>query len=141
MAEEFEIDMGYSEEDQLVALEHELDQAYNVALLNRQMFFPANYLDGDMYYSVDREFDEAWAQASQDLDLYPAPHFERASQLRGKAVFLTSVFILLSLSLLFYTLAEGLHRSRGFLRYGAAFVATACLLLGIVTVAAIELLI
>ena len=91
--------------------------AENLSDIN-QLFFPSRYLNRDGSYAVQREVGETWAQAQQVADLNPSPHFDQADFLRSRARSRTLTFILLAMSLFFFTGAEGLHRSRPRLRYG-----------------------
>ena len=90
-------------------------QAANLAVTN-ELFFPIRYLQRDGSYDVDRELGEAWAQAGQAQALDPAPAFVEADAARRKSSSLVAIFILLTLSLLFYTFAESLHPARRGLR-------------------------
>lgn len=91
------------------------NNAESIAATDR-LFFPNRYLNRDGSYAGDRQIGEAWAEASQIQDLDPAPHFEEADQARLKTNWLVGIFIGLAISLLFFTLAEGLHHERGQLR-------------------------
>ncbi|MEM7111262.1 MAG: hypothetical protein AAF614_02430 [Chloroflexota bacterium] len=109
--------------------------AHSIAATDR-LFFPNRYLNRDGTYAGDRQIGEAWAEASQVRDLEPSPHFAEADQARLKTSWLVGIFIGLALSLLFFTLAEGLHHERQHLRYsmafGGAFSLTAAIIAGVI---------
>ncbi|HFC12676.1 MAG TPA: hypothetical protein ENJ56_07515 [Anaerolineae bacterium] len=90
--------------------------ASNLAATN-QIFFPTRYLNRDGSYAVQRQLGELWAQAAQINDLDPEPYFDQADVLRNKTNLLVASFILLTLSLFFYTMAESIHPDRPRLRY------------------------
>ena len=103
-----------------------------------RLFFPNRYLNRDGSYAGDRQVGEAWAEASQIRDLDPAPHFGEADQARLKTNWLVGIFIGLALSLLFFTIAEGLHQGRSQLRFIMAFAGSAFLTLTIMAGVIIE---
>lgn len=111
--------------------------AARVAAADR-LFFPNRYVDQNGRYASQRELGETWAQASQVRDLEPAPHFAAADQARLKTNWLVGIFIGLALSLLLYTLAEGLHPERRLLRWLTAVGGTFFLLFTIVAAIIIE---
>jgi hypothetical protein len=131
-----EYDLKFSE---AADVERQRAEAAGVAATSR-LFFPARYLNRDGSYATQRELGEAWAEAGQALDLDPEPHFAEADQLRTKTNWLVAIFMALSLSLLFYTLAEGLHPERRSLRYAMAITGTLFLLITIGATVAVELL-
>ncbi len=104
-----------------------------------QIFFPRRYLNRDGSYAIERQLGELWAQASQDRDLNANPHFAEADSLRGKASQLTGIFILLTMSLFFYTSAEGIYHERRRLRYTLGSIGTVLLLVTILAALLIEL--
>jgi hypothetical protein len=103
-----------------------------------QLFFPARYLNRDGSYNIERELGEAWAQAGQRNDLNSQPYFDRADAQRTKAIILIAVIIGLTISLLFYTLAEGLHPGRQRLRWLTTIGGTLFLIGGIIASLLIE---
>lgn len=130
----------YTEKDRLQALieadlklteapdvKRQQAEAAGMAATSR-LFFPARYLNRDGSYATERELGEAWAQAEQTLDLNPDPYFTAADQLSIKTSWLVGTFVFLSVALLLYTLAEGLHPKRQVLRYAVALIATLCFL-------------
>ena len=117
----------------------EFAQAGDLASVN-QIFFPSRYLNRDGSYALQRQLGETWAQAAQVIDLDPQPHFEEGDALRNKTIWLVGIFILLSLSLMAYTLAEAIHPLRTRLRMGLAIVGTLFLFATIGASISIELL-
>lgn len=87
-------------------------------------FFLSRYLTRDGAYNSRRELGEAWAETEQKMDLDPTVYFEFADLYALKTTYMMGLFVILSLSLLFYTLAEGLHPSRSFWRYTTAVLGT-----------------
>ncbi len=104
-----------------------------------QIFFPRRYLNRDGSYAIERQLGELWAQASQDRDLNAMPHFMEADLLRDKASQLTGIFILLTMSLFFYTSAEGIYHERRRLRYTLGSIGTVLLLVTVLAALLIEL--
>ncbi|MEM7114044.1 MAG: hypothetical protein AAF614_16535 [Chloroflexota bacterium] len=113
------------------------NNASSIAATDR-LFFPNRYLNRDGSYAGSRQLGEAWAEASQVRDLDPTPHLEEANQARLKTNWLVGVFIVLALSLLFFTLAEGLHPVRRQLRFMLALGGSLLLLLTVVAGLVIE---
>lgn len=103
-----------------------------------RLFFPHRYLNRDGSYAAERQIGEAWAEASQVRDLTPAPHFAEADQARLKTNWLVGIFMGLAVSLLFFTLAEGLHPERHRLRWVMAAGGGAFLLIIVVAGVIIE---
>ena len=102
-------------------------------------FFLTRYLTRDGVYDKERQLGEAWAEAAQRVDLEPFPHFVAADQWQIKTQLLVALFIVLSLSLLFLTLAGALDRQRQFLRYSAALLGALLLIFSVVAKLWIEL--
>lgn len=125
---------------QTALLKHEYTEARDLATTNR-FFFPTRYLNRDGTYAIERELGEAWAQAGQVMDLEPAPHFDEADVQRNKTSWLVAIFIALAVSLLCYTVAEGLHPVRKMARISFAVMASALLAFSLIAAAAIEILI
>ncbi len=96
-----------------------------------QLFFPSRYLNRDGSYNTSRDLGEAWAQAEQMQDLNAQTHFEDADGERVKIIVMVVLIIQLTIALLLYTLAEGLHPDRKWLRYGTAFGGTLFLIISV----------
>ncbi|MFN8441266.1 MAG: hypothetical protein U0175_10875 [Caldilineaceae bacterium] len=94
-------------------------------------FFLSRYLTRDGAYNSRRELGEAWAENEQKMDLDPIGYFQESDLYSLKTKLMMGLFVILSLSLLFYTLAEGLHAERPFWRYTAAILGTVTLTLSI----------
>ena len=95
-------------------------------------FFLTRYLTRNGEYDRPRQLGEAWAEAAQRVDLDPAPHFVIADAWQSKVELLVGLFIVLSFSLLFLTLAEALDRERQILRYSVAILGTLLLILTVI---------
>jgi hypothetical protein len=104
-------------------LRRERHSAINLATTN-QFFFPQRYLERDGSYNAQRQEAEIWAQAAQNLDLDPEPHIAEATAARQETKWLVAIFIPLSISLLFYTIAEALEPSQRKLRMVIAIAGT-----------------
>ena len=126
-------DVSESEAD---TLEHQMQEAWTLAI-GASYFFPNRYLNRDGTYDTDRELGEAWADAAQQKDLYPEQHFARADRLRAKSSWLVAVIVLLTVSVWFYTLAEGIDHP---VKYVLALGGTGFLLLGAATAVVQEIL-
>lgn len=85
-------------------------EAWGLALGLQYTFFPPRYLNPDGTYDTQRELDEEWAEASQQKDLTPGPHFEEADGLRLKSNLWTGVLIPLAIAFWFFTLAQAINR-------------------------------
>jgi hypothetical protein len=68
--------------------------------------FESRYVDPDGTYALQRQLDEAQADAARERDLNPNPHFAEADALRVKTSDLLIALMILSLSLIFFTLVE-----------------------------------
>lgn len=117
-----------SEEEQAV-LDADLEQAARLAATNRN-FFPGRYANRDGTYALPRQVAELMADAERREDLRPQPHLDASSKLDAKTFAFVQSIIVLSVSLLFLTLAGALHYDRKFLRWGAAAVGIILLLSG-----------
>lgn len=106
---------------------------------DNEFYYSKRFLNEDGSYNRSRELGEAWARAAQKLELDPAPHFAEADQLRRKSNRFIAIFIVLSFTLLFFTLAEGIDRSRALLRYTMAALGLLFLLYSVVAAAIVEL--
>ncbi len=126
-------------EQQAILLEDPAAQltAQNLATTN-QLFFPRRYLNRDGSYAVSRQLGEAWAQAEQVLDLDPSVHIAEAAVHAQKVKRLVQIFVVLSVTLIFYTLAEGVHPQRQKLRYSLATIGTVLLVLTTVAIIFVE---
>jgi hypothetical protein len=117
----------------------ERQQAQSVSLAGTgQLFFPTRYLNRDGSYNTQRELGENWAQAEQRLELDPQPHFDEADAERRKGIITISIITILTFSLLFYTLAEGMYPARHRLRLSTAILGTFFLTIGIIAAIAVQ---
>ncbi len=132
-------DLDSSSVDETLALDRQKINAWDIATAN-QGFFPNRYLTQDGEYNTQRELGEAWAEAEQQQDLHAKPHFAEADRLRAKSNWLIGVLIILAISLVLYTLAEGLKSSLKVPRYAMALGGTLFMFLGLVVTVAVELL-
>ena len=99
-------------------------EVWGLALGLQYTFFPPRYLNPDGTYNTQRELDESWAEAAQQNDLAPLPHFEEADALRLKANLLTSVLIPLAVAFWFFTCAQAIKNRIKYLLGIAGFVFT-----------------
>ena len=133
---------GASEEEQENLREQSTarmrEEAINLVTTNA-IFFPQRYLNRDGSYNIERQEAEMWAQAAQSVDINPEPHSEEAAQSRTKTIQLVAIFIPLSIALLFYTLAEGLHPAQRTWRYVVAVLGSIFLVITILSTIMVEL--
>lgn len=120
-------------------LNRQKTEAWDIATAN-QTFFPNRYLNRDGSYNVERELGETWAQAAQQQDVNPEPHFVASDRLRSRANWLIGVLIILAVALVLYTLAEGLNPAFKFIRFSLALGGTFFLLLSVAAMLAVEYL-
>lgn len=104
-------DLPNASDAEVLSLDRQKTEAWDLATEIQGSFFSNRYLDPDGSYATQRELDESWADAAQQKDLNPEPHFARADRLRAKSTTLVSILIVLAVSLLCFTLAETLSRS------------------------------
>lgn len=98
-------------------LRQEYAEAVDLATTD-QIFFPTRYLNRDGSYAIDRELGEAWAQASQVMDLDPAAHFEVADQQRVMSKWMLLLYIGVPIALLVFKVSQSIHAERHRLRVG-----------------------
>jgi hypothetical protein len=118
-------------------VEAQLLDVERLAATNRN-FFPGRYANQDGTYELDREIAELVADAEEREDLSPQPHLELAADLDRKTFSFTQVIIILSLSLLCFTIAGALHYERGWQRWGAAALGAFLLGVGALAVVLVE---
>ncbi|HLF26594.1 MAG TPA: hypothetical protein VJG32_09665 [Anaerolineae bacterium] len=99
-------DLPDASDSQAELLDRQMTEAWDLATEIQGSFFPNRYLDPDGNYDTQRELEEEYADAGQQKDLNPEPHFTLSDRLRNKSTTLVSVLIVLAVSLLLYTLAE-----------------------------------
>ncbi|MEL6149275.1 MAG: hypothetical protein AAFR56_06590 [Chloroflexota bacterium] len=132
-----EADIQNATPEESALLELQAVQARDEAVGNRD-FFETRFLNLDGSYNTDRDLGESLADARRDLDLDPAPHIATATASRAQVAQLVSIFIVLSVALLFYSLAEAIHPARRVLRYTCAAIATVCLVFSVVATILVE---
>jgi hypothetical protein len=116
-------DMPDASEFETPALDRQMSEAWDLATEIQGSFFPNRYLKPDGSYDTQRELDEAWADAAQQKDLNPDPHFARADRMRAKSTTLIVLLIALAVALWCYTLAETLdHKLRYVLAAGGTLI-------------------
>ncbi|HJW82710.1 MAG TPA: hypothetical protein VJ754_00250 [Anaerolineae bacterium] len=104
-------DLPTAAEDEAQALERQKTDAWDLAVEIQGGFFLPRYLDPDGSYDTQREIDEAWADAAQQKDLNPEPHFADADRLRGKSTTMVILLVPLTVALLGFTLAESMKHA------------------------------
>ncbi len=98
-----------------------------------RLFFPTRYLNHDGSYNIKRDLGEAWAQASQLLDLNPQSHFDEANALRAKETTINEAFVWLAVSMLFFAIAQMLNPAHQILRYSNGFLGMLFLIIATAT--------
>lgn len=92
-------------------LNQELAVASSLAAVD-EVFFPSRYLNRDGTYAAERELAEAWAEAAQNADLEPAPHYAEARREQVKRNWLLIVFVLTPAALLSFNLSHNIVPER-----------------------------
>ena len=127
-------DLGKATPAQKPDLERQSTEAIELAAMN-QIFFPPRYLEIDGTYNTRRELGERRAEAGLRLDLDPEPHFASIGPLHDKQRDWMIVLMVIALSLVMYTVAQGLHPIRRLLRYAFALGGTSALVAAAVVMA------
>ena len=116
-------DLPAAPEDEAKALERQKTDAWDLAVEIQGSFFPSRYLDPDGSYDTQREIDETWADAEQQKDLHPEPHFGDADRLRNKATTIVILLVPLASALLAFALAESMkHKLKYVLAAGGSLI-------------------
>ena len=97
-------------------------------------------MNRDGSYNIERQLGEAWAQAGQNMDLNAEQHFESARLERASIRNISIMVFGLTVALLFYTVANGIHPQRIKLRRGVAFLGMGATLASIGSFVIFELL-
>jgi hypothetical protein len=118
-------------EEQKASLTQQLQIAADSGATN-QFFFPLRYLNRDNSYNQPRELGESWAQAEQQNDLNPAPHFAEADLIRVQANSSSWLLTLVIAALAFYQISTVFDPSQTELRYFFAISATLATLIALV---------
>jgi len=105
------IDLDSAGADGAQSLERQMREAWDLATEIQGSFFENRYLDRDGTYDIPRELDELWADAAQQKDVNPEPHFARSDAMRAKSTSLIGILIALGASLVCFTLAGSLESS------------------------------
>ncbi|MEM6282939.1 MAG: hypothetical protein AAF787_12145 [Chloroflexota bacterium] len=132
-----ERDRANASPEEAALLELQALQARDESLSNRE-FFETRFLNLDGTYNTDRDLGESLADARRARDLDPAPHIATAIESRAQIRQLVGIFIVLSVALLFYSLAEAIHPTRRVLRYSCAIIASLCLTYSVVAALMVE---
>jgi hypothetical protein len=119
------------------ALDRQRREVWGLAQGLQFTFFPPRYLDPDGSYDTQRELDEEFAEAAQQKDITPGPHFEEADNLRFKANVLTSLLIVLAIAFWFFTVAQAIKNR---LKYLFGFGGFAFTFMGLVLLLIVEVL-
>jgi hypothetical protein len=131
-------EMETAPEEEALILDQQRAEAYDSATAV-QSFFPNRYLNPDGSYNLQRELGESWAEAGQEKDLNPEPHFQTADQMRAKSNRLIGVLIVLGVSLVFYTLADALNPALKGTRYSLITGGTLFMLISVIVTIMVEL--
>ena len=109
-----------SQEDALLGAEL---HHYAQLALDSKVLFPNRYLTDGAGYNLDLQLGEMWADAAEERDLDPAPHFEESDNLIRRTMYMLAAGAILSIGLIFYALVESLEmassRSRCLLILGS----------------------
>ena len=84
----------------------------NVQTDTSLFFFPSQYMNRQGGYNLNQEAGEIQAQASQDMDLDPIYHFQQADAKEAKSIALKTTLILMTVAMLFFSIARSLHPER-----------------------------
>lgn len=95
-----------SETDNADELEQQKSDSWGIAYGLQSTFFDSGYLLPDGTYDIQRELDEAWAEAQGKRDTRSDLHEAEADALRFKANLLVGILIIFGLSFWFFTLAQ-----------------------------------
>jgi hypothetical protein len=101
-----------------------------------QIYISPEYLRSDGSYDVQAYLDIRGADWALETDLNQEAHFQEASRLRSKVEWLMGSALVLTLTLLFYTLAEVVTHG---VKYIFVIVGSGLFALGILSFLAIEL--
>lgn len=110
--------------EEILLLNQELEQARRTAASSR-LFFSLRYLNPDGTYNRDRQLGEAWAQAEQQIDLDPMPHFVAADEYRRIGMRSIGLLLWLTVALCLYELVNYFSQYRFILRWSSVLTASA----------------
>ena len=112
--------------EEAAALERQAREASDIAIGLQDTFFDTRYLKPDGGYDAERQIGELRAEAERDSDADPAPHLERADQLKDEARWLAGILVGLAASVWLYTLGRGLTATYRYIPAVAGLVVMAC---------------
>jgi hypothetical protein len=109
--------------EEILLLNQELEQARRTAASSR-LFFSLRYLNPDGTYNRERQLGESWAQAEQQLDLDPMPHFVAADEYRRIGMRSIGLLLWLTVALCLYELVNYFSQYRFILRWSSLLTAS-----------------
>jgi hypothetical protein len=109
--------------EEILLLNQELEQARRTAASSR-LFFSLRYLNPDGTYNRERQLGELWAQAEQQLDLDPMPHFVAADEYRSIGMRSIGLLLWLTVALCLYELINYFSQYRFILRWSSMLAAS-----------------
>ncbi|MBE7467798.1 MAG: hypothetical protein DPW09_16095 [Anaerolineae bacterium] len=108
VGDEIEEDLAeVTDETEAEILDRQMREAWDAA---ESFYFPREYLKRDGSYDTQRHLGEAMSEAARERDLNPTPHFSEADTMQVKSNNLIGVITILAVSLLFFTIVEGVDR-------------------------------
>ena len=119
--------------EEILLLNQELEQARRTAASSR-LFFSLRYLNPDGTYNRERQLGELWAQAEQQLDLDPMPHFVAADEYRSIGMRSIGLLLWLTVALCLYELVNYFSQYRFILRWSSLLTASAGVVFVVVVV-------
>lgn len=87
-------------------LEQQKSDSWGIAYGLQSLFFPSQYLRPDGTYDLQRELDEAWADAQRSRDTRSDLHYADADARRDQSNLLVGMLVLMGLAFWFFTLAQ-----------------------------------
>ena len=107
LAESIMGDLQKAGDDDLARLEADLRE-YTRLALDHKGLFPTRYLTTDENYDLNRQLGELWADASDEKDLDPTPHFAESDNGTIRIRRLLAAAAILSVGLVCFALVESL---------------------------------
>ncbi|MCZ2126964.1 MAG: hypothetical protein LC099_04225 [Anaerolineales bacterium] len=86
-------------------------EAWSLASGISANFFDPRYVSPEGQYNLQRELQEAYAQAAQNEELDSAPYFEESDKQRSSATRFSGVMIIFAVSFWFFTLAQAAEKN------------------------------
>jgi hypothetical protein len=136
IADDLSDDQKTFTDEQLASMRIERNSSWNQTLVD-QDFFDTRYLRSDGTYDTQRQLSESEAEAAQQKDIDPLPHFTLADRLRAKSNLMVGMLIIMAGALWFYTMANEIKHP---IRYGLAALGVICMLMGMIGAISIKVI-